>query len=120
MHQPKKNLIGMFARTSETFAEGVKAAAGVALGELVVREPSGESVADADGEVSGDAPVDGVSEVVVAETRLGEGDGVGIGQSQSASTLAKAASVCRSSSLGQGVGGHILKSMTARMAARIT
>ncbi len=118
MHQPK-NLMGMFARTSETFAGGVKAAAGVALGELA-GEPSGESVADADGEVSGGAPVDGVSEVVVGETRLGEGDGVGIGQSQSASTLAKAASVCRSSSLGQGVGGHILKSMTASMTARIT
>lgn len=51
---------------------------------------------------------------------VGVGDGVGVGHSHSANALALSGLFARSLSDGQGVGGQILKSMTARTMAKIT
>jgi hypothetical protein len=125
MDRPKI-VIGMFARASD-LGLGVGVGDGDALGEAPgdgategEGEPAGEITVDAVGDCAGDAAAAtelagaGVGEVV------GVGFGVGGRQSQYPRFLASTSSSFSSASLGHGVGGQILKSMSASRIAKNT
>lgn len=122
LDQPK-NVIGMFARASDGL---VGAGDGDGLGEATGAAATGgggvaagEPTADAAGEPVGDT----AAATELAEAGVGETVGVGVGvgrHSQYPRFLAKTTSAFKSASLGQGVGGQILKSMTASTIAKTT
>jgi hypothetical protein len=120
-----KKVIGMLARASDGLivgfgdGDGLGDAAGDATtaGEA---EAAGEVAADGAGEAAGDAAAD-VAPLRAAGVGEMEGDGEGVGRhSQYPRFFASTSSSLSSASLGHGVGGQILKSMTARTSAKIT